>query len=205
MSRKTLSTDSPEVELCHCGEPLHYTDEMVEAFTRDLIKNLGPTVKVNVGTRTWEVDRHFIALHGLRAADLPTLGFPEVGMALDDHEGLALGPSEAIEAAPGPLGGDESDEALLEHQAVLEGYSARTEATAETRAMEAKAMQSIFGGSQANPDRFGSPMRSVLDSGAARLSDALQKSRETKGQPMEIADRAHYDLLEAIAEFLLGN
>jgi hypothetical protein len=189
-------------ELCHCGEPLHYTDEMVEAFTRDLIKNLGPTVKVNVGTRTWEVQRHYIALHGLRAAELPDLGFPEVDMALNDQEGLALGPSEAIEAAPGPLEGDESDEALLEHQAILEGYSARTEATADQRAKQAQ-MQQAFGGSQANVARFGSPMRSVMDSGAMRLSDALQTAQAKQGGPD--AQEAHFDLLRAIAEFLLGN
>jgi hypothetical protein len=210
------STEQAE-ELCHCGEPLHYTDEVVEAFTKDLVKNLGPTVKVNVGTRTWEVQRHFIALHGLRAADLPTLGFPEVEVPPDsplgtarylrDDEGLSLGPSEAIEAAPGPLEGDESDEALMEHQAVLEGYSARTEASAETRAMEAKAMQDIFGGSQANAARFNSPMRSVMDSGAMRLSDALQAAKASKGAIRGLPEEqaAHNDLLEAIAEFMLGN
>lgn len=188
-------------ELCHCGQPLHYTDEVVEAFTRDLIKTLGPTVKVNVGTRTWEVERHYIALHGVRAAELPDLGFPEVDTAPPDspgyQEGLALSPSGAIEAVPGPLEGDESDEALLEHQAGLEASSARMEPSAERRVKQAQ-LDDIVGG-----PRFGSPMRSVLDSGAMKLSDALQIARDAKGRATEQA--AHYDLLEAIAEFMLGN
>lgn len=190
-------SDQQQEELCHCGRSLHYTDEVVEGFTKDLIKTLGPTVKVNVGNRTWEVERHYIALHGVRAAELPDLGFPEVDMTLNDQEGLALGPSEAIEAVPGPLEGDESDEALLEHQATLETSSARTEASAERRAQQVQ-LDDIVGG-----PRFGSPMRSVLDSGAMKLSDALQVARDAKGRATEQA--AHYDLLEAIAEFMLGN
>jgi hypothetical protein len=66
------------VELCACGQPLHYTDPARRAWVEDCIARLGPVVQVTLGLRTWVVPRHYIALHGLRAAELPGLGFPEV-------------------------------------------------------------------------------------------------------------------------------
>lgn len=183
-------------ELCHCGKPLHYTDEVVEAFTKDLIRTAGPTVKVNVGNRTWEVQRHYIALHGVRAAELPDLGFPEVEVPQDSpafQEGLGLSPDGAIEPPPGPLEGAQSDEALLAYQDDLERSSTRVGALDDLGA---------------GPPR-GSPMRSVMDSGAAKLADALQKAKEARGD-QHVAIRgeavdAYYDLLVAMAEFMLGN
>jgi hypothetical protein len=172
-------TEAPE-ELCHCGRPLHYTDEMVEAFTKDLIRNLGPTVKVNVGSRTWEVERHYIALHGLKAADLPDLGFPLVG-APEGDEGLLLGPEEAVEAAPGPLEGAESDEALLLYQEAQE------------------ALRPVSDPSEKTPPK--SPMRSVVMGKHARLSAALNRAEDLRltASPAE----ATLDLVRAIAEYLL--
>jgi hypothetical protein len=129
-----VEVEEPEV-LCHCGQPLHYTDEVVEAFTKDLIRNLGPTVKVNVGGRIWEVQRHYIALHGLKAAELPELGFPEVEVPEDSpvsQEGLGLAPDEVLEPAPGSLEGDESDEALLMYQAASEALRPRSDASDTT-------------------------------------------------------------------------
>lgn len=183
-------TDTAEV-LCHCGKPLHYTDEVVEAFTKDLIKTAGPTVKVSVGGRIWEVQRHYIALHGVRAAELPDLGFPEVEVAQDSpasQEGLGLGPDEAIEAAPGPLEGAESDEALLAYQDDLERSSTRVGALDDLGA---------------GPPR-GSPMRTPLEELSVATSDLsvkLQAAREAKGTPAEPA--AYLDLIESIAEYLL--
>lgn len=49
----------------------------MESYVRDLVTRLGPDVPITVGVRTWLVPRHFIALHGIVAATLPTLGFPE--------------------------------------------------------------------------------------------------------------------------------
>ena len=66
------------IEMCHCGKPLHYSDSMAEAMVRQLIDDLGPDVKVTVGARTFLVQRHFIALHGLSAEEVPHLGFKEV-------------------------------------------------------------------------------------------------------------------------------
>jgi len=69
-------------ELCACGRPLHYSCPMTEYLVRAMITELGPDVPVTVGNRTWRVPRHFIALHGLNAADFPLLAavnhFPEV-------------------------------------------------------------------------------------------------------------------------------
>jgi hypothetical protein len=64
-------------DVCPCGQPLHYTNPLAERFVRDMVARLGPTIPVTVEGRTWLVPRHYIALHGLRAADLPHLGFPE--------------------------------------------------------------------------------------------------------------------------------
>jgi hypothetical protein len=71
---------------CSCGQPLHYTSEIIETAMALQVARLGPTVKVTVaadtGERTWEVPRHYIALHGLEAPELPRLadklGFREV-------------------------------------------------------------------------------------------------------------------------------
>ena len=69
-------------EMCACGKPLHYVDREKRRIVDDMISRLGPETRVSVGTRTWLVQRHFIALHGLIAEELPELatkhGFKEV-------------------------------------------------------------------------------------------------------------------------------
>ena len=65
-------------EMCHCGKPLHYTNLQSEAYVRRMIARCGETVVVNAGGRKWKVPRHYIALHGLRAEDVPNLGFKEI-------------------------------------------------------------------------------------------------------------------------------
>jgi hypothetical protein len=69
---------SPEPGYCPCGRRLHYPDPAVRAFVEGLVEDLGPSILVRCQGRLWRVDRHFIALHGLKASELPTLGFPEV-------------------------------------------------------------------------------------------------------------------------------
>jgi hypothetical protein len=66
------------MDLCACGKPLHYDDPYSEATVRCLVADLGPDMKVTVGDRSWMVQRHYIALHGLKACEVATLGFPEV-------------------------------------------------------------------------------------------------------------------------------
>jgi hypothetical protein len=64
--------------LCFCGQPLHYGDPVMQAHVQRLVDALGEYVKVTVGGRAWMVPRHYIALHGIKAAELPLLGFEEV-------------------------------------------------------------------------------------------------------------------------------
>jgi hypothetical protein len=68
----------PDDEACACGQPLHYGSPVIERAMRAQVTRLGPTIRVTAGERTWEVPRHFIALHGIRGDQLPQLGFPEV-------------------------------------------------------------------------------------------------------------------------------
>ena len=69
--------------MCACGRPLHYSDRRIQMLIESMIRELGPTVKVAVlGHGAWLVPRHYIALHGIRAAELPELalthGFEQV-------------------------------------------------------------------------------------------------------------------------------
>lgn len=64
--------------LCACGKPLHYTNERTEARVKELVDLFGEFVNVTVAGRTWRVQRHYIALHGLKARELPDLGFKEL-------------------------------------------------------------------------------------------------------------------------------
>lgn len=61
--------------LCHCGQPLHYSNPDIQRYVEKLSAENGEFVDVQVGNQTWRVQRHYIALHGLRAADIHTLGF----------------------------------------------------------------------------------------------------------------------------------
>jgi hypothetical protein len=63
---------------CPCGKPLHYSNPEVQAIVERLIAEHGESLLVTVGERSWMVPRHYIALHGLKAAELAELGFPEV-------------------------------------------------------------------------------------------------------------------------------
>lgn len=61
-------------KLCPCGQSLHYTDKRVEETIALLIEREGEMVTVLVDNQhEYEVSRHFIALHGLRAQDLEAL------------------------------------------------------------------------------------------------------------------------------------
>jgi hypothetical protein len=70
-------------EKCACGKPLHYTDPTVRKVMDQLVKNLGPTIRVTIvdpktkEPKTYLVQRHFIALHGLNGWEVAGLGFPE--------------------------------------------------------------------------------------------------------------------------------
>lgn len=59
--------------LCHCGQPLHYTDPAIEELMMEMVEALGEFTRVTLGKRTWLVSRHYIALHGLKAKEIDTL------------------------------------------------------------------------------------------------------------------------------------
>jgi hypothetical protein len=64
--------------LCACGLPMHYSDPAAYEAVQRQVDLHGPNINVTLGGRTWSVPRHYIALHGLKGADVAGLGFPEV-------------------------------------------------------------------------------------------------------------------------------
>lgn len=67
---------------CACGQPLHYLHPVAQQAVEQLVAEVGETVDVTVGRRTWKVQRHYIALHGIKGETLALvakeLGFEEV-------------------------------------------------------------------------------------------------------------------------------
>ena len=74
---RTLIDPQDGGAFCHCGRPLHYSTPAVRERVEHLIWLHGPFVDVTVEGRTWRVQRHYLALHGLKARELPELGFEE--------------------------------------------------------------------------------------------------------------------------------
>lgn len=66
------------MKLCHCGQPLHYSDPAVQAVVERMIEKLGEMTIIAVEGRVWRVPRHYIALHGLEGAQVEHLGFEEI-------------------------------------------------------------------------------------------------------------------------------
>ncbi len=58
---------------CACGRPLHYLSGDARAFTERMISELGAEMEVTTPDGSWWVPRHYIALHGLHADELPAL------------------------------------------------------------------------------------------------------------------------------------
>lgn len=58
---------------CACGMPLHYNSSMTEEAINKLSNQLGEFVEVKVEDRKYKVQRHYIALHGIKAAELDEL------------------------------------------------------------------------------------------------------------------------------------
>lgn len=69
--------------ICHCGKPLHYSNPNIQNVVEQVIKSSGDEfVSIIIHTkgvkRTFRVQRHYMALHGIKAKELPTLGFKEI-------------------------------------------------------------------------------------------------------------------------------
>lgn len=67
-----MSVDAAQ-ETCACGQPLHYSQPANQAIVQRLIDMHGPLLIVRTPQGAWWVPRHWIALHGIAAADLPAL------------------------------------------------------------------------------------------------------------------------------------
>jgi hypothetical protein len=61
------------MDRCPCGRALHYTNPATQAQIERYIGELGADIKVETAAGAWMVPRHYLALHGLKAADLPLL------------------------------------------------------------------------------------------------------------------------------------
>lgn len=66
--------------LCHCGKPLHYSDPELRKTVEKLVSELGAYMSVHnlADGKTYWVQRHYVALHGIKSVDLSTLGFKTV-------------------------------------------------------------------------------------------------------------------------------
>jgi hypothetical protein len=67
-----------EEKMCACGKPLHYSSPEIQRLIEEIVRDFGEDLEVVCGEHRWLVPRHFIALHGLKAWELPTLGFKEI-------------------------------------------------------------------------------------------------------------------------------
>lgn len=65
---------------CPCGQQLHYINKDVEEHMNKLVKEKGRFIAVtnSENMKTYKVDRHYIALHGIMGKDLDKYGFEEI-------------------------------------------------------------------------------------------------------------------------------
>ncbi len=68
--------------MCACGKPLHFTNKINERNVEILVRELGECAKVETPKGTYMVPRTYIALHGIKSAEIPSLaqqyGFAKV-------------------------------------------------------------------------------------------------------------------------------
>ncbi|MCK9557055.1 MAG: hypothetical protein M0R50_03310 [Candidatus Cloacimonetes bacterium] len=60
-------------EKCACGKPLHYSVLATRKVVEEAVSRLGPDVVVTGPDGSYSVQRHYIALHGLKTCELETL------------------------------------------------------------------------------------------------------------------------------------
>ena len=67
---------------CACGSDLHYHRLETQQAVERLVAELGELQKIVTPDGAWMVPRHYVALHGIKAAELPrlaeVLGFEKV-------------------------------------------------------------------------------------------------------------------------------
>lgn len=65
-------------EYCKCGQKMHLSDSQ-RMLLQITAKKWGETKKVTIlGGKSYYVPTYYIIVHGLKAKELPTLGFPEI-------------------------------------------------------------------------------------------------------------------------------
>ena len=62
-----------KIKRCACGLPLHYRDKAKEVEIQTLVDELGEWMPVSVGIDRYLVQRHYIALHGLKGDEVRSL------------------------------------------------------------------------------------------------------------------------------------
>ena len=62
-----------KIKRCACGLPLHYRDKQKEEEITKLSDELGEWMPVHFGNEKYLVQRHYIALHGLKSNELEVL------------------------------------------------------------------------------------------------------------------------------------
>jgi len=67
-------------DLCHCGQPLHYTCKTTEELIKRIIHEKGRYIAITSmeTMKKYKVDRHYIALHGIKGDLLDQYGFEEI-------------------------------------------------------------------------------------------------------------------------------
>lgn len=60
---------------CFCGRKLHYSNDEAQTFVTRCCAKLGELVKVTTPDGDFAVPRHFMALHGLKGAEVSSMGF----------------------------------------------------------------------------------------------------------------------------------
>lgn len=69
-------------DLCWCQSSLHYPSAHDREQVQEIIDRFGPYINIKVeGGKIYHVQRHYIALHGIRGKDLGALGFEEISHA----------------------------------------------------------------------------------------------------------------------------
>jgi hypothetical protein len=61
-------------QYCACGRALHYSDPVLQRCIQDFCDRLGEDANVEVNGRGFRVQRHFIALHGIKGPELLRYG-----------------------------------------------------------------------------------------------------------------------------------
>lgn len=68
-----------EVEMCACGQPLHYSSESLRRIVEGYIAELGETLNVQFsGVGIYAIPRHFLALHGISAQTAIEMEFEKI-------------------------------------------------------------------------------------------------------------------------------